>query len=91
MLVLDNEPSPAAGHGGGPVPAPGAPSGAGSHQEGTFSPDEQFAARSGDEPVPTSHVTHLEHPGEVVAQYPARSIRIVIPARNPDEKPEKKP
>jgi len=68
VLVLDNEPSPAAGHGGGPVPAPGAPSGAGSHQEGTFSPDEQFAARSGDEPVPTSHVTHLEHPGEVVAQ-----------------------
>lgn len=68
VLVLDNEPSPAAGRGGGLVPAPGAPSGTGSHQEGTLSPDEQFAARSGDEPVPTSHVTHLEHPGEVVAQ-----------------------
>jgi type IV secretion system protein VirB10 len=66
VLVLDNEPPSFPGHGG--VPASGASSASGSHQDGSFSPDEQFAARTGDEPVPTSHVTHLDHPAEVVAQ-----------------------
>lgn len=33
-----------------------------------FSPDEQFAARAGDEAVPTSHVQRLDHPDKVVAQ-----------------------
>jgi type IV secretion system protein VirB10 len=32
------------------------------------SPDEQFAARAGDEAVPTSHVQRLDHPDKVVAQ-----------------------
>ncbi|HEY0316205.1 MAG TPA: TrbI/VirB10 family protein [Sphingomonas sp.] len=68
VLVLDNEPPSFPGHGGRPVPAAGAPAGSGSHQDGSFSPDEQFAARAGDEPVPTSHLTHLDHPAEVVAQ-----------------------
>jgi len=68
VLVLDNEPPSVPGHGGGALPAAGAPAGGGSHQDGSFSPDEQFAARTGDETVPTSHVTHLDHPAEVVAQ-----------------------
>jgi type IV secretion system protein VirB10 len=33
-----------------------------------FSPDEQFAARTGDEAVPTSHARKLEHPDKIVAQ-----------------------
>jgi type IV secretion system protein VirB10 len=32
------------------------------------SPDEQFAARAGDEAVPTSHVQRLAHPDKIVAQ-----------------------
>lgn len=32
------------------------------------SPDEQFAARAGDEAVPTSHIQRLSHPSMVVAQ-----------------------
>lgn len=68
VLVLDNGPPSSLGHGGGLVPKVGASVPAGSHQDGSFSPDEQFTARTGDEPAPTSHVTHLDHPGEVVAQ-----------------------
>ena len=33
-----------------------------------FSPDEQFAARAGEEAVPTSHVQRLAHPNMIVAQ-----------------------
>ncbi|MGC1302071.1 MAG: TrbI/VirB10 family protein, partial [Caulobacteraceae bacterium] len=33
-----------------------------------FSQDEQFAARAGEEKVPTSHIQKLEHPDKVIAQ-----------------------
>jgi type IV secretion system protein VirB10 len=36
--------------------------------EAGFSPDEQFAARAGDERVPTSHAQRLAHPSTVVTQ-----------------------
>lgn len=68
ILVLDNDPSPQLSHGGNPAPAASVTPGGGGKADGFFSPDEQFTARAGEEAVPTSHVTHLEHPADLVTQ-----------------------
>lgn len=66
LLVLDNSAPPPPGVSRVTSPGPAATKSAKS--DVFFSPDEQFTARAGDEAVPTSHVTRLDHPGEVVAQ-----------------------
>jgi type IV secretion system protein VirB10 len=66
LLVLDNSAPPPSGVSRASIPGPAV---AKSAKSDVFvSPDEQFAARAGDEAVPTSHVARLDQPGEVVAQ-----------------------
>ena len=67
ILVIDNSPTPPASV----IPAqlrteqgPATPAKPGVY----FSQDEQFAARAGEEAVPTSHVHRLDHPSQVIAQ-----------------------
>jgi type IV secretion system protein VirB10 len=67
LLVVDDStapppPSPAAKTAAGAAPATPAKA------DVFFSPDEQFAARTGDEAVPTSHARKLDHPDKIVAQ-----------------------
>ncbi len=68
LLVVDSgsplRPATASLHGQVTPPV----GGAAAKSETYFSSDEQFAARAGDEAVPTSHVQHLSHPNRVVAQ-----------------------
>lgn len=68
LLVVDNggPPGPATTAYRGQSASPGA--GQAAKSETGYSPDEQFAARAGDEAVPTSHVQRLAHPDMVVAQ-----------------------
>jgi type IV secretion system protein VirB10 len=70
VLVLDSSAPPA-------PPAPAAAKGASTSAAAAagaaktpvyFSQDEQFAARAGDEAVPTSHAKKLEHPDKIIAQ-----------------------
>jgi type IV secretion system protein VirB10 len=64
VLVVDSSALPpvvaAAVKGGGPAPV--AP------PRSSASPDEQFAARVGEEAAPTSHAQRLDHPDKVIAQ-----------------------
>ena len=66
LLVLDNgvPPPPGIARVSSAAPAAAGPT----KSDVFFSPDEQFAARTGDEAVPTSHVQKLAHPDKVVAQ-----------------------
>jgi type IV secretion system protein VirB10 len=67
VLVLDDSTRPPAPVTTTPVrsePAGAAPAKA----SVALSPDEQFAAHAGDEPVPVSHLHKLDHPGQVITQ-----------------------
>jgi type IV secretion system protein VirB10 len=68
ILVLDNDPPSQFQHSGNLAPTASTTPGGGGKSDAFFSPDEQFTARAGDEAVPTSHITHLEHPGDIVTQ-----------------------
>jgi type IV secretion system protein VirB10 len=67
VLVVDNSSTPP------PATAPPVKSGqaaaaAPSKPSVFFSQDEQFAARAGEEAMPTSHVHKLDHPDKIIAQ-----------------------
>jgi type IV secretion system protein VirB10 len=65
LLVVDQgSPAPVAP----PAAKPGAAAATPAKTDVFFSPDEQFAARTGGEAVPTSHARKLEHPDKIVAQ-----------------------
>lgn len=66
ILVVDSgaPPSPAVAAPVRTGPASAAPS----KQGGFFSQDEQFAAQTGQDAVPTSHVQRLDHPDQIIAQ-----------------------
>jgi type IV secretion system protein VirB10 len=65
LLVVDNSAPPSAvTPATKTAPTPAKPA----RSDALFSPDEQFAARAGDEAVPISHVQRLDHPDKVVAQ-----------------------
>lgn len=64
LLVLDQAPLLTVARAG---PAPGV-SPAAPKSAVYFTPDEQFAARAGDEQPPVSHATRLAHPDQTIAQ-----------------------
>jgi type IV secretion system protein VirB10 len=68
VLVLDDSTAPAARAATTPVKSEPAAAAAAPRSSVSFSPDEQFVARAGDEPVPVSHLHKLDHPGQVITQ-----------------------
>ena len=68
VLVVDSSSTPPPPVVTAPVKAGQAAAAAPSRSSVFFSQDEQFAARAGDEAVPTSHVHKLVHPDRIIAQ-----------------------